>query len=282
MSTLRIESAPRADVSEASDARMPRRHMLRLMATGCAYCLAAGRLAAEPAHGGDAAAAHPPHWGYAGASGPEHWGELQPDFKVCQLGLEQAPIDLAEGIKGDPGEAKFAYRAMPLRIVNNGHTVQVNVDPGCACTIGGAKYELLQYHFHHPSEHLLAGRAIDLECHFVHRSSAGAIAVVGVFIKPGAANKALAAIFDAMPAKEGPEISVAAPIDPAALMPESSGYFRYMGSLTTPPCSEGLTWTVFKKPIEASPQQIQQFAALFPNNARPVQTRNRRFLIDVD
>jgi carbonic anhydrase len=138
----------------------------------------------------------------------------------------------------------------------------------------------LQFHLHHPSEHLLAGKNFDLECHFVHKASTGALAVTGVFIRPGAANAALKAFFESMPAKEGPEVRGGNTIDVGAVLPKSGGYFRYMGSLTTPPCSEGLTWTVHKEPIEASVEQIQKFAALFPKNARPVQKRNRRFLID--
>ena len=154
------------------------------------------------------AAAHP-HWSYGGKGGPEHWGELQPDFKVCQLGLEQTPIDLSGAMKGEAGAVSLDYKPLPLRIVNNGHTIQVNADSGCSCSIAGAKYDLLQFHFHHPSEHLLAGKPFDLECHFVHKSSAGALAVVGVFIRPGARNAALAPLFDAMPAKEGPEVKAA-------------------------------------------------------------------------
>jgi carbonic anhydrase len=260
--------------------RLSRRDLIRSAIIGCACCLAAREvLAAEPSHPAGAAA-HAPHWSYAGDTGPAHWGELQPDFKVCQLGLEQTPIDLADGIGGQPAAVAFAYRPLPLRIVNNGHTIQVNADAGSACVIGGVRYELLQFHLHHPSEHLLSGKPFDLECHFVHRSSEGALAVVGVFIRPGTRNAALAPLFDAMPGKEGPEIRAAGAIDPAALLPRSGGWFRYMGSLTTPPCSEGLTWTVFKEPIEASAGQIARFAGLFPGNARPLQRRNRRFLIE--
>jgi len=265
---------------------MERRGFLRMAAFGCAYCLAAGRaVAAEAAHGAAApgAAAHAaPHWSYEGQGGPAHWGELQPDFKVCQLGLEQTPIDLASGLKGDAAAVALDYKPLALRIVNNGHTIQVNADAGSSCTIAGAKYDLLQFHFHHPSEHLLSGKPFDLECHFVHKSSGGDLAVVGVFIKPGAKNAALQAIFDAMPRREGPETRASGSVDPSALLPKSSSYFRYMGSLTTPPCSEGLTWTVFKEPVEASTEQIRQFAQLFPNNARPVQSRNRRFLIETN
>jgi carbonic anhydrase len=249
-------------------------------ALACACCLKAGAAIAETAaHGGpgpNAAA----HWSYEGAAGPEKWGDLQADFKVCQLGVEQTPIDLSGGIKGDVGSVEYDYKPLPLRVVNNGHTIQVNADPGSACIIGGTRFELLQFHFHHPSEHLLAGKPFDLECHFVHKASTGALAVTGVFIRSGAANAALKPLFDGMPKAEGPEARVGGTIDANAMLPKAGGYFRYMGSLTTPPCSEGLTWTVYREPIEASVAQIQQFAALFPNNARPVQKRNRRFLID--
>jgi len=254
-----------------------RRTLLR-GAFACACCVKAGAAIASdaPAHGGAAAA----HWSYEGDGAPEKWGELQPDFKVCQLGLEQTPIDLSNGIKGDPDSVDYDYKSSALRIVNNGHTIQVNADPGSACVIGGKRYELLQFHLHHPSEHLLAGKGFDLECHFVHKSDAGALAVTGVLVRPGTANMALKPLFESMPAKEGPELRVGSAIDIADIVPKSGGYFRYMGSLTTPPCSEGLTWTVHKQPIEASVDQIRKFAALFPNNARPVQKRNRRFLID--
>ena len=255
-----------------------RRHFLRTATLACACCLTARYAgASEPAHSAGPAA---PHWSYAGNTGAEHWGELQPDFKVCQLGLEQTPIDLTSAMKGEAAAVALDYKPLALRIVNNGHTIQVNADAGSTCTIGVAKFDLLQFHFHHPSEHLLAGKPFDLECHFVHKSSAGDLAVVGVFVRPGAKNTALQSIFDAMPKSEGPELRAAGSIDPAGLLPKSNSYFRYMGSLTTPPCSEGLTWTVFREPIEASADQIKQFAQLFPNNARPVQSRNRRFLIE--
>ena len=258
-----------------------RRSFFRTAMLGCACCLAARHAeAAEPSHARAAAGHAAPHWSYAGDTGPEHWGDLRPDFKVCQLGLEQTPIDLNSGTRGEPAPTQLDYKPLALRIVNNGHTVQVNADAGSFCMIGATKYDLLQFHFHHPSEHLLRGKTFDLECHFVHRSGGGDLAVVGVFIAPGAHNPALQAIFDVMPRQEGPERRASGTVDPLALLPNGRTFFRYMGSLTTPPCSEGLTWTVYREPIEASPQQIQQFAALFPNNARPVQRRNRRFVIE--
>jgi carbonic anhydrase len=259
-----------------------RRSFLRMATFGCAYCLAkaagvAPAGAEEAGHAGHGKA----HWSYEGETGPDHWGELSADFKTCQLGLQQTPIDLTPGASGQADSVSFDYRPLPLRIVHNGHTIQINADPGCSCTIGTTRYELAQFHFHHPSEHLLDGKTFDMEVHFVHKSEAGALAVVGVFFKPGSHNAGLAPIFAQMPKSEGSEIKAQGQFDPAAFFPKSRGFFRYMGSLTTPPCSEGLTWTVFREPVEASPEQIRQFAALFANNARPVQKRNSRSLIEM-
>lgn len=248
-----------------------RRAFLRLAAAGCACCAVPGFMSA---HGEGHA------WTYEGATGPDHWGTLSPDFKTCALGLQQTPIDLSNAMAGDAGSLGFDYRPLPLRLVNNGHTIQLNADRGSALRIGATRYELLQMHFHHPSEHLVDGRACAMEAHLVHRSEAGDLAVVGVFIEEGAHNDALAAIIDAMPPHEGPEIGVEGAFDALAVLPANRAAFRYSGSLTTPPCSEGLAWTVFREPITASPEQIRAFAALFPNNARPVQPMNERVLIE--
>jgi carbonic anhydrase len=245
-----------------------RRGLLRAVATGCAVCLSAGRAAAESS----------PHWAYEGEAGPDQWGGLSLDFRVCQLGLEQSPIDLTNSMVAGVSAVEPAWRPMKPRIVNNGHTIQVNAEAGSQCVIDGSKYELLQFHFHHPSEHLLAGKMLDLECHFVHRSAAGSLAVLAVFVRPGAANATLQPIWDAMPKQAGPERDMGA-VDPMGLLPADRGFYRYMGSLTTPPCSEGIVWTVFRSEIEASPEQIRQFASLFADNARPARIRNRRYLL---
>ena len=229
----------------------------------------------------DAHADTAPHWSYEGHAAPAKWGELSPDFKTCSLGVEQTPIDLRSGIRARSGTVDIRYPKIPLTILNNGHTIQVNTPPGGRLAINGTDYDLVQFHFHHPSEHLLAGKVLAMELHFVHKAANGALAVVGVFIQPGMANKALGPIWAAMPAKETPAQGVSGMVvDPAGLLPKERGYFRYMGSLTTPPCSEGLTWTVFRSPIQASPEQIRQFGALFANNARPIQPINRRFLLE--
>ena len=260
---------------------MARRSFLTMAvgaAAACPLCLlAASRQGAE------AQAVHTaPHWDYTGAAAPERWGNLSPDFRVCSLGMEQTPVDLTGAIRAEAGAVEPNFQPMPLRIVNNGHTIQVNCPPGSTTKINGATYDLAQFHFHHPSEHLLNGSRFDLECHFVHRNAAGDLAVVGVFLRPGAANAALEPIWQAMPAKEGPEVQTAATIRPADLLPRDRAYFRYFGSLTTPPCSEGVLWTVYRDPIEISREQVVRFAQLFPANARPVMPLNRRFLLEAN
>jgi carbonic anhydrase len=223
----------------------------------------------------------PQHWGCEGDSGPDKWGQLSAEFKTCALGSEQTPIDLRGAIKAQAAPVVIGYQKIPLVILNNGHTIQVNTPPGSKLEIAGTIYELVQFHFHHSSEHLLAGKVFAMEFHLVHKAASGALAVVGVFIQPGTASSALAPVWAAMPQTETSARQVdGVPFDPSTLLPTARGYYRYMGSLTTPPCSEGLTWTVFRTPIEASPEQIRQFAALFPHNARPVQSLNRRFPLE--
>ena len=242
---------------------LSRRGFFRLTAAAaCPLCATAE--SAEP-HG-----AGTPHWSYEGNGAPAQWGGLSPDFKTCAAGAEQTPIDLRGAIRAAPGPVTFGYQKMPLTVLNNGHTIQVNTPPGNKISIGGTAYELLQFHFHHPSEHLLEGKSLAMELHFVHKAANGALAVVGVFLQPGAANPALTPIWNAMPEKA----------EPARLLPKERAYFRYMGSLTTPPCSEGLTWTVFRTPVQVSPEQIRMFGALFPMNARPAQSLGRRFLLE--
>lgn len=228
---------------------------------------------------GDARAAGSAAWAYEGPNGANEWGKLSPEFQACSTSREQTPIDLTGSIRAEPGELAFAYRAAPIRILNNGHTIQVNCDPGSKALIGRHSYDLLQYHFHHPSEHILEGKRFALELHLVHRNEAGQLAVVGVFIQAGAENPALQAVWSVMPAQAGAEQATSVSANPDRLLPANRTYFRYHGSLTTPPCTDGVLWTMFKEPITASEAQILQFARLFPMNARPVQPLHRRFLL---
>lgn len=248
-----------------------RRSALRLAfgaaATLCPLCRSGGAAAAEV------------HWDYEGANGPEAWGKLSPEFQACSMGREQTPIDLKNGIRAEPGIISYAYKRMPVRILNNGHTIQVNCPAGSQAQIAGQTYDLLQYHFHHPSEHILSGQRFELEMHLVHRNKAGELAVIGIFIRAGQANQTLQSIWQVMPTKASPEKWTSVSVNPDRLLPPNSTYFRYYGSLTTPPCSEGVLWTVYREPIEASEAQLKQFAQIFANNARPIQPLNRRFLL---
>lgn len=257
-----------------------RRRLMGTLAVTGAFCPLCAALGVTPAVAENAGGNAGSHWSYEGEGGPEHWGELSPEFKVCELGFEQTPINLKTGIRSQLSGVVPSFQPMPLKIVNNGHTIQVNCAPGSNSIIDGQKFDLLQFHFHHPSEHQLSGQRFDLELHFVHKSAAGQLAVLGVFFRPGAENPSLAPIFAAMPQEATPETDTGQTIVLDDLLPLNRSFFRYQGSLTTPPCSEGVLWSVFHEPIEASPAQIQQFASLFPNNARPIQNLNRRFLLE--
>jgi carbonic anhydrase len=259
---------------------LSRRRLIQTLAITGALCPICTTLLGKGASAETASTHAGPHWTYEGEGGPEHWGALSPDFKVCELGFEQTPIDIKAGIRSQLTGVQPMFQATPLKILNNGHTIQVNCAPGSKTLIDGQPFELLQFHFHHPSEHKLNGQSFDLELHFVHKSAAGQLAVLGVFIHDGADNAALTPIWAAMPKETAPEADAGQMIALDSLLPAGRSFFRYQGSLITPPCSEGVLWTVFRDPIEASPAQIAQFAALFPLNARPIQNLNRRFLLE--
>lgn len=218
------------------------------------------------------------HWTYEGHEGPENWGSLDPAYAACSTGKEQSPIDLRGATPAMVGDLNIRWQSVPLNIVNNGHTIQVNTPQGGGMMMDGMDYSLLQFHFHHPSEHTVNGVARAMEVHFVHKAENGNLAVIGVFFQPGAENTTLAPIWAAMPSAPG-NVSKPDMISPAAMLPKREVTWRYAGSLTTPPCTEIVSWIVFQDAIEASPAQIQTFGTLFPMNARPVLPLNRRKLL---
>lgn len=223
------------------------------------------------------------HWTYdASDTGPAHWGELSPAFAACKDGHAQTPIDVNTRYAYEVGldNVVLHYHPTPgAKVSDNGHTVVVSMPTGDAVEVDGQYFELLQFHFHAPSEHRLDGQPFPMEMHLVHKDAKGQLAVLGVFIQPGAENAALSAVFDAMGVKPGEAQTLSSPIDPAALLPTNTEVARYAGSLTTPPCSEGVRWVVFTHPIEASAEQIAAFTALYDNNARPIQGMNGRSLL---
>ena len=234
----------------------------------------------------DRATASPdgPEWTYEGVEGPESWGELSEEFAVCSTGTQQSPIDLHDAVDADLTELEFDYKPTPLNIVNNGHTIQINYEPGSTLTLNGQTYELLQFHFHDPSEHTVEGNAYPMEAHLVHQNvETGDLAVVGVLLDIGGAeNSTLKPVWDNFPMEAGPAVDVEGiEVNVAELLPDNTqDNYRYYGSLTTPPCSESVNWIVMKEPVTVSFQQVEDFAAAVGENARPVQALGRRYVLD--
>jgi len=217
----------------------------------------------------------PPHWGYDGKAGPPMWGTLDPAWATCQTGTAQSPIDI-EPKAGSASPITFRYTPTAATIIDNGHTLQVNLAPGSLIEIDGQPYALKQFHFHAPSEHTIAGEHYPLEVHLVHQDAAGKLAVVGVLYDAGADSKPLAAIWSKWPRKVGVEDKLRKPFDPAQLLPATRTVFRYTGSLTTPPCTEGVVWNVMRRTLSDGKPNLDAFGRHYPHNARDVQAQNER------
>jgi carbonic anhydrase len=222
---------------------------------------------------------HSAHWGYEGEIGPAHWGDLSPEYSACKEGKMQSPVDITGAVKADLDDIEFNYNDVPLMIINNGHAIQVNYAGDSSIEVNGKEYKLLQFHFHGPSENTVNGKPYDMEAHLVHKSSDGELAVVAVFMKKGKKNDFIQTLWKYMPEEEGKERSVrSVKINASQLLPADKTYYSFTGSLTTPPCSEGVKWMVMKTPIEVSAKQIAKFSSIFEMNARPVQPLNGRII----
>lgn len=219
------------------------------------------------------------HWGYEGEHGPEHWGEMKHEYGACSKGTSQSPIDITGATGGKLSKISFDYKPTKLNILNNGHTVQVNYDKGSSIKVGGKTYRLLQFHFHTPSEHMVDGRSFGMEMHLVHKSNKGELAVVGVLLDKGSENLAFKTIWDNLPEKANQKKSVNASVNVADLLPGNKAYYAYSGSLTTPPCSEGVKWHVLKTPVEMSEEQLGAIQAIMHDNNRPVQPLHSRKVV---
>ncbi|NRP75824.1 Carbonic anhydrase [Ensifer psoraleae] len=235
-------------------------------------------LAACPLCVKTAYAAEGVHWSYEGESGPEHWGSLSKENSACSSGSQQSPLDIRGAIKADIPGLALNWKSGGT-ILNNGHTIQVKATPGGTLRRGDKPYELVQYHFHAPSEHLVEGKRFPMEVHFVHKhAETGALGVLGVFLVPGAANTTFASLAAAFPQKAGDETALHY-VDPRGLLPTSLKYWAYEGSLTTPPCSEIVDWMVAIDPTEVDVADIKRFTALYSMNARPALASNRRYIL---
>jgi len=219
---------------------------------------------------------HSSHWSYAGESGPGHWSKLNADFHACSDGHQQSPVDLKWTKAKGSRILDFHYNAAPVTVVDNGHTIQVNIAPGSYAVIDGKRYELAQFHFHALSEHTFSGKHFPLEAHFVHKDKNGKLAVVGVMFQSGKHNEELSKIFSHIPKTPETEKKIDIAFNPAVLMPKTKTHYQYSGSLTTPPCSEGVNWTVLNSPMEISSEQIGVFNNYYSSNYRPIQTLHER------
>ena len=227
------------------------------------------------------AVTHGLHWGYTGAGGPETWGDLDKSYAICKTGKSQSPIDITASAQTVVESMTLNYRATPVKIVNNGHTIQVNTNAESSITVHGKKYKLVQFHFHSPSEHMIRGKPYALEVHLVHKSDEGQLAVVGVLMQPGTPHPLLKTLVEQFPAEVNQEKVVqSVRLHPKNLLPRVTQYYHYNGSLTSPPCSEGVAWFVMKTPIEVSAEQVAQFTAVMHHNARPVQPMHDRVVLE--
>ena len=203
---------------------------------------------------------------------------MSEEFALCGTGKAQSPIDIDPAGAAAEGDAAISidYQAGGTEVINNGHTIQVNFQPGSTMSVGADKFDLLQLHFHHTSEHTVGGKSFPMEMHLVHKSKDGTLAVLGVLISEGEENAAIAPVWAAIPGEAGGKAALESPISAASLLPDSLKTYRYSGSLTTPPCSEGVRWHVLSEPIAFSKAQIDAFASLYSVNNRPVQAHNGR------
>ena len=236
------------------------------------------RAAAAPRASAPKAAAKAEPWGYEGQFGPEHWAELKPEFAACSAGKRQSPIDIRDGISVQLEPVQFDYKPSSFRVIDTGHTVQVNVSPGNSIEVMGKRFELMQFHFHRPSEERINGRQFDMVAHLVHKDLDGKLAVIAVLLDRGSVQPIVQTVWNNLPLEKGEEVVARATLDLNGLLPAERGYFTYMGSLTTPPCSEGVLWMVMRNPVSISPEQISIFSRLYPMNARPVQSASGRLI----
>ncbi len=216
------------------------------------------------------------HWGYEGHEGPTHWGDLAAEYSTCKTGKSQSPINITAAKTAKLADIKFSYQPSALDVVNNGHTIQVNYAAGSSIEVGGKKYKLLQFHFHSPSEHTVDGKPYDMVAHLVHQAGDGQLGVIGVLLKKGKANPVIDSIWAQLPKHAGDHKKADTKVNVADLLPAKHAYYNYSGSLTTPPCSEGVNWMMMQTPVEVSAEQVAAFTNIFSTSVRPVQPLHER------
>ncbi len=225
------------------------------------------------------------HWSYSGHTGPENWGKLKPEYERCAKGQRQTPINIqsSETLLGPAEPLRFSYRSSGGSVVHNGHTLQVDLEGDNTLTVRGDTYRLKQFHFHHPAEERINNRGFAMVAHLVHQNDAGQLAVVAVLMDPGASNATVRKVWTHLPVEVDDRVRLPSNlINLNELLPADRRYYQYLGSLTTPPCSEGVLWLVLKGVQTIGSDELQLFSQLFPNNARPVQPRNGRMVREAE
>ncbi|AXC13222.1 Carbonic anhydrase [Acidisarcina polymorpha] len=216
-------------------------------------------------------------WSYYGHTGPSNWGRLDPAYSACAKGKLQSPIDIRNPkLNKALPPIEFHYVSGPVNLVNTGHTIRVNVTPGGYIVVGGARYELIEFHFHHPAEDLVNGKLSDMVIDLVHKNAAGELAIIAVRLNEGQDNGALAALWPSLPKTAGATTSIDATFNPLGLLPSDRSYWSYVGSITVPPCTEGVHWLSMQNPADISQDQLQTFGRLYPDNAHPLQATHGR------
>ena len=217
-------------------------------------------------------------WAYEGENGPAYWGSINPAWAKCGSGNRQSPIDIRDGMKVDLEQITFDYHPSSFNVTDNGHTVQVMVGGGNYITVGNRMYELIQFHFHRPSEERINGRGYEMVVHLVHKDPEGHLAVLALLLERGKPQPVIQTVWNNLPLEKYETAAPATVLDPLELIPQHREYYTFMGSLTTPPCTEGVLWIVMKEPVQVSPAQMAIFSRLYPLNARPVQPGSGRII----
>lgn len=232
-----------------------------------------------------AAAAPPPApkffsntWSYEGETGPANWGKINPAWAKCGSGNRQSPIDIRDGMKVELEQISFDYHPSTFNVTDNGHTVQVMVGSGNFLTVQNRMYELIQFHFHRPSEERINGKGYEMVVHLVHKDGEGRIAMLALLLERGKPQPAIQTVWNNLPLEKLETLAPSVVLDPMELLPARRDYFTFMGSMTTPPCQEGVLWLVMKEPIQASPAQMALFSRLYPLNSRPIQPSSGRII----
>ncbi|WP_373030872.1 carbonic anhydrase [Sulfurovum sp.] len=221
------------------------------------------------------------HWGYTGHNSPDTWGTLSPKYHTCSEGKNQSPINVRSSMDADLEALKISYTNASKDILNNGHTVQVNFEAGNTLVVDDVIFELKQFHFHTPSENNIDGKSFPLEAHFVHLDKDGNIAVLALMFEEGTENAELSKVWEKMPKNGGDTNELVLSDIASSLLPDNKDYYRFNGSLTTPPCTEGVRWFVLKTPVSISKEQVESFLHTMhhPNN-RPIQKVNARVVVE--